>query len=1229
MGLPTSDATAPTPAADAKTDGPQTLIGGNDADTLAGGSGNDVIDGNRGNDLLLGGRGDDTFHWNPGDGSDTVDGGVGIDTMAFNGANIAEKFDLSASGGHLSLHRDVANITMDIDNTERVQLRTLGGADLVNIGDLSSTDVNRIDIDLGTADGSGDGAADVVQLNGRASGDLYQLGVSDGATFVNTTRNGVPSPILSDPLLFVSHAEDADRLVIAAGGGADTLDASALGGGATVNFDGGDGGDVVAVNGGSGADAITFFGSGASTEGVPLVFTVNNGPVARVNLQNVETVSVDAGAGNDAVAIQNSSMPASYNVDGGIGNDTLTGGNGNDTLSGGDGNDFLDGNIGGDLLLGGAGNDTIQWDPGDGSDRVDGGAGADVMQFNGSNAGEKIDLFAQAGHLILHRDVANITMDIDNVETVNVRALGSADRLTIGDLSGTDVKQVNVDLGGFDGNPDATADVVAVNGGDGADKFVLTAINGALNVGGLSVGLNISHGEQIDRLAITAGGGADTLDASALPGAGITANFDGGDGADVVLINDGSGSDSLVFAQGTADPAEGTPLAFTINNGPLGQVNLLNVEMVSVNAGAGDDRVTIQNFASPANFAVDGGTGNDSLAGGNGSDTLSGGDGADLIDGNIGADLLLGGAGNDTIQWDPGDGSDTVDGGSGADTMQFNGSNAGEKIDLSASAGHLILHRDVANITMDIDNVETVNIRALGSADRITLGDLGATDVKQVNVDLGAFDGAPDAAADVVAVNGTEGGDKFVLTAANGGLSVGGLSVGLSISHGEQIDRLAIAAGGGADTLDASALPGGGITASFDGGDGADVVLINDGSASDTLVFAQGSANPGEGTPVAFTVNNGPVGQVNLLNVETVSVNAGGGDDHVVIQNFSAPANFAVDGGSGNDSLAGGNGSDTLSGGDGADLIDGNIGADLLLGGSGDDTIQWDPGDGSDTVDGGSGADTMQFNGSNAGEKIDLSASAGHLILHRDVANITMDIDNTETVNVRALGSADQITIGDLSGTDVKQVNVDLGDFASAPDATTDIVTATGRASADHIVVSGSAGSASVTGLPGGVSVSHADFFDQLVVAGGGGADQIDATGFTGDLTLTLQGQEGNDSLKDGSANDSLSGGAGDDTISTGGGFDTISGGVGNDRFFADSGQPRDIIVDFQAHGTGADADVLVLSGFSDHSFAAAVANGHIVQSGADVLVGDASGTAVLLQNVLLTSLHANDFIFG
>ena len=71
---------------------------------------------------------------------------------------------------------------------------------------------------------------------------------------------------------------------------------------------------------------------------------------------------------------------------------------------------------------------------------------------------------------------------------------------------------------------------------------------------------------------------------------------------------------------------------------------------------------------------------------------LLGGTGNDLVDGNIGADTARLGAGDDHFQWDPGDGSDTVEGEGGTDALDFNGSNIGEQIDVSANGSRGAVH---------------------------------------------------------------------------------------------------------------------------------------------------------------------------------------------------------------------------------------------------------------------------------------------------------------------------------------------------------------------------------------------------------------------------------------------------------------------------------------------------------------------------------------------------------
>ena len=113
------------------------------------------------------GAGDDRFTWDPGDGSDTIEGQDGRDAMTFNGANVAEAFDVSANGGRVRFFRNVANITMDLNDVEAIDLNALGGADTVTVNDVSGTDVTAVNADLAAAIGgaAGDGAADQVVVN--------------------------------------------------------------------------------------------------------------------------------------------------------------------------------------------------------------------------------------------------------------------------------------------------------------------------------------------------------------------------------------------------------------------------------------------------------------------------------------------------------------------------------------------------------------------------------------------------------------------------------------------------------------------------------------------------------------------------------------------------------------------------------------------------------------------------------------------------------------------------------------------------------------------------------------------------------------------------------------------------------------------------------------------------------------------------------------------------------
>jgi Ca2+-binding RTX toxin-like protein len=319
------------------------------------------------------------------------------------------------------------------------------------------------------------------------------------------------------------------------------------------------------------------------------------------------------------------------------------------------------------------------------------------------------------------------------------------------------------------------------------------------------------------------------------------------------------------------------------------------------------------------------------------------------------------------------------------------------------------------------------------------------------------------------------------------------------------------------------------------------------------------------GDPATIEVDAGADGSADFSfdrdRVTSIAVDAGAGDDIVRIDDgngsFTDAIPTTIDGGDGNDTLAGGKGGEVLAGGAGNDSIDGNGGADVASMGSGDDTFVWDPGDGSDTVEGGDGADTMLFNGADVAERVALSANRGRLSFLRDPGRITMDTNDVERVDFAALGGADVVSVGDLRGTDVNAVNLDLG----AGDAATDSVTVDGSDGNDRLDVAGDAGGVTVAGGRALVTVRHQEPTDELTLDGLGGDDTISAAGLAAGATkLTLDGGSGDDTLAGGKGVDTLLGGDGNDTLDGNAGNDSGSMGPGDDTFVWDPGDGSDVV---------------------------------------------------------------------
>jgi len=186
-----------------------------------------------------------------------------------------------------------------------------------------------------------------------------------------------------------------------------------------------------------------------------------------------DSETLSGGAGNDT-------------LNGRAGNDTLIGGAGNDTLNGGPGDDTLIGGPGADTASLGAGNDTFVWFPGDGSDTVDGGSGFDTLDFRGKTSGETFTIKANGSGGALF-DRKNGTIDLTDVERIQFEAGGGSANITIDDLTGTDVKQVAIDLGAD--NQTDTVNIKSTNG----QAITFTDINGVVTVSGLASNVTISN----------------------------------------------------------------------------------------------------------------------------------------------------------------------------------------------------------------------------------------------------------------------------------------------------------------------------------------------------------------------------------------------------------------------------------------------------------------------------------------------------------------------------------------------------------------------------------------------------------------------------------------------------------------------------------------------------------------------------------------------------------------
>jgi Ca2+-binding RTX toxin-like protein len=472
---------------------------------------------------------------------------------------------------------------------------------------------------------------------------------------------------------------------------------------------------------------------------------------------------------------------------------------------------------------------------------------AGTLSVSGDNAVNSIVITRNAAGTILVNGgaiaVLGGTPTVANTALVRVFSLGGNDSVTLSEVNGALPK---AQLFGGPGND-------VLTGASGNDQlFGQSGNDTLLGKGGFDF---LFGGAENDTLTggdaddqVFGQGGDDRMIWN--PGDDTDLN-EGGDGVDSVEVNGGNGTEQFTAT------ANGTRVRFDrVAPAPF-SIDIGTSESLALNANAGDDTFSATgNLAALIKLTVDGGAGNDTLLGSNGNDFLLGGDGNDFVDGNMGSDTALLGAGNDTFQWDPGDASDVVEGQDGSDVLVFNGNNANEKMEAAANGTRVRFTRDLGNVVMDLNSVESIDAEMLGGADTLRVDDLSGSGVVRVDADLAATGGADDGQPDNVIVEGTNGDDVASIAGGGTNLSVSGLSALVSVSGGSAVsDRLTVSTLAGDDVIDASGVAAGAMLLTLDGGDGDDVILGGDGA--DTLLGGAGD-DVLIGGPGNDTLDGGP-----------------------------------------------------------------------------------------------------------------------------------------------------------------------------------------------------------------------------------------------------------------------------------------------------------------------------------------------------------------------------------
>ena len=347
-------------------------------------------------------------------------------------------------------------------------LSSLNGANGFRLDGLRGSDYTGISVS-GAGDINGDGFDDI--LIGASLFD--RLGASNvGAAYVVFGKGSGFDAVID---LGSLDGDDGFRIEGAASG--DFLGRGVSGAG-DVNGDGFD--DIV-------VGAYSTDNNGLNSSGSAYVIYGHRADTAVTRVGTALNNTINGGKGDDSISGLSGNdtligWEGDDTIDGGDGNDTVIGGDDDDMITSGSGRDMIDGGEGNDVISGGSGRDTII--AGAGEDAIDGGSEKDTFDFSGfGNDAIKINLASGSFLHVNGEDVQSFT-SIENV--IGTRG----DDTITGSF-------VNNTLQGGRG-----ADML--RGGDGRDQFAYTKTNDS--------GISGASRDVIKDFTIAPGGGNKFVD---------------------------------------------------------------------------------------------------------------------------------------------------------------------------------------------------------------------------------------------------------------------------------------------------------------------------------------------------------------------------------------------------------------------------------------------------------------------------------------------------------------------------------------------------------------------------------------------------------------------------------------------------------------------------------------------------------------------------------------------